>query len=157
MGQLSGDPPGVVLVGDGFLHEILKVRVLQLVLVRVATVAGLALVPTTAAASGEEILEETLEEAFAHSDSNDDRFVDRREYYSRLVDVFFFADRDRSSTLEAGEYDATTLGTFEEADSDGDGKVTLVEFMNLGFDYFEAADEDGDGRLSWEETDATWD
>jgi Ca2+-binding EF-hand superfamily protein len=96
--------------------------------------------------------DETLEEIFAQTDSNGDGFVDRREYYIRVVDVYYLADVDRNGTLDAKEFEWTLMGEFEDADANGDAKVTLPELMNQGADLLEVADTDGDGQLSWKET-----
>ena len=39
------------------------------------------------AAAGEEILEETIEQAFESSDRNRDGYIDRREYYNESVNL----------------------------------------------------------------------
>ena len=91
-------------------------------------------------------------EALAATDKNGDGFIDREEFHHRMVDVFYFADRDRSGACAPGElevYDADTI--YARGDRDGDGNLSMYEFINVRFGDFERADVDDDGMLSLQE------
>ena len=119
-------------------------------------VTALLLTSTAESAAAKDLPEETLAESFAHTDSNMNGYADRREYYVRLVDVFYLADLDRNGSLDEKEYEWTALGTFNDADADRDGAVDIVESMNIGATLFQQADADGDGQLSWKEVEGTF-
>jgi hypothetical protein len=91
---------------------------------------------------------ETPQQAMDRTDKNDDHYVDRGEYYARMVDVFYLNDDDKDGHLIATEYVDTQIGTFTTSDANGDGKVEMHEFMKETSRIYEEVDSDGDGRLS---------
>jgi len=90
--------------------------------------------------------------AHAITDKNGDGEIDHAEFYQRMVDVFYFADKDKDGLANRGEmnvWDEEAL--FDRADKDGDGKISLKEFEAARFEDFERADTDHSGTLSVEE------
>jgi EF-hand domain pair/EF hand len=90
--------------------------------------------------------------AFAITDKNGDGQIDHAEFQQRVVDVFYFADKDKDGLAKRGEmgvWDEQAL--FDRADKDGDGQISVKEFVAARFEDFEQADTDHSGTLSVEE------
>jgi Ca2+-binding EF-hand superfamily protein len=92
-----------------------------------------------------------LEAFHAVSDRNKDGKIDRHEFDSRQVDVFYFQDRDKDGALSAAELPKNGGLAIADADHNGDAKLQLTEFLEVRADQFEAADTDHDGTLSMAE------
>jgi Ca2+-binding EF-hand superfamily protein len=91
--------------------------------------------------------------AFAETDTNHDGKIDREEFHQRMVEVFFFGDRDKDGFMTWEEL--TPVVAFPEdfrgADRNGDGRYSLYEFIKVRFDDYDVVDTDQDGLLSLEE------
>jgi hypothetical protein len=90
--------------------------------------------------------------AHAATDRNGDGEIDHFEFHARMVDVFYFADKDKDGRAKQGElgvWDEDAL--FVRADRDGDGSLTMTEFVAGRFEDFERADTDESETLSVEE------
>jgi hypothetical protein len=95
---------------------------------------------------------EDARSAHAEVDTNNDGFVDREEFYRRMVDVFYHNDVDRNGYLDRDEVVAMQEGmVFAPADEDGDGKLTMGEYIDQRFVAFRKADDDSDGLISVDE------
>ena len=91
--------------------------------------------------------------AFAETDENKDGRIDREEFQHRVVEIFYFADRDKDGYLSHEEVIAGLVfpEDFAHADRDGDGRISLYEFVQVRFATFDEVDADHDGVLSVEE------
>jgi hypothetical protein len=92
-------------------------------------------------------------QAHAEADTNSDGGVDRAEFHARMVEIFFFADRDRDGFLTWQELEKAVVfpDDFRDADTTGDGRISLYEFVRVRFDDFDEVDLDQDGLLSVDE------
>jgi hypothetical protein len=95
-------------------------------------------------------------EDFAITDRNSDGFVDRGEFYDRMVEQFFFADANRDGRLVPAELPGVPPAVFKGADRDGDGILSLTEFTEARGADFDRADADKDGLLSRVEAEASY-
>ncbi len=94
---------------------------------------------------------------FSTSDLNKDGIVDREEYQRRMVEVFYFADRDKDGFVTVEELRAigpVNPQAFRAADKNGDGKLTVDEFVVFRMVDFDQADTNKDGKLTKEEEQA---
>src|SRR5262245_23477698 len=90
--------------------------------------------------------------AFAESDLNRDRVIDRGEFQTRMVEVFYAADVNKDGFLDATELKRLAFSEeFTEDDKDRDGRVSMHEFLRVRFHDFDLADTNQDGELSLEE------
>lgn len=90
--------------------------------------------------------------AFAATDKNKDGYIDHAEFHNRIVEIFYFSDKDKDGLCRPGElevFDAATL--FQRADTDGDGSLSLHEFLEARFEDFARADTNGDELLDVDE------
>ena len=95
--------------------------------------------------------------AFAETDTNKDGVIDRGEFNTRIVEVFYFADVDKNGFLSPEEQKRLAFPEdFKEDDKDADGRISLREFLRVRFKDFDAADTDHDGVLSLEEVTAAY-
>jgi Ca2+-binding EF-hand superfamily protein len=94
-----------------------------------------------------------LSQIFKNHDRNNDRTLDREEFYRVIVEAFFFRDRNKDGYLVITELTELSAEGFREADRDGDGRLSLQEYVNALFKDFDAADRDKDGVLTYEEID----
>lgn len=115
------------------------------VLIAALLLPGAAGVSARAAGPGED---------FAITDRNSDGFVDRGEFYERMVEQFFFADADRDGRLVPAELTGLPPGVFQGADRNGDGALGLTEFTEARGVDFGQADTNSDGLLSRAEAEA---
>jgi Ca2+-binding EF-hand superfamily protein len=106
---------------------------------------GGAVASTRAAEQGED---------FAITDRNSDGFIDRGEFYERMVEQFFFADSNRDGRLVPAELPGVPAEVFKGADRDGDGVLGLPEFTEAREADFDKADTNKDGLLSRAEAEA---
>ncbi len=88
---------------------------------------------------------------FAVTDGNGDGRIERSEYDKRMVEVFFFADRNRDGVIVLEELDPVDRPAFAIVDVDGDGVISISEFLAYRGRDFTAADRNHDGGLSSEE------
>ena len=97
--------------------------------------------------------------AFAQTDENQDGRIDREEFQHRVVEIFYFGDRDKDGYLTQEELVAavTFPEDFAHADRNADGRISLYEFIQVRFATFDDVDDDEDGVLSVDEVVATYD
>jgi len=96
-------------------------------------------------------------EAFAQTDTNGDGQVDHREFHARMVEIFYFADKDKDGLAVRGEmgvWDEEAL--FDREDRDGDARISLTEFVAARFEDFDRADTDDSETLTVEEVVAEY-
>ena len=96
-------------------------------------------------------------EPFSLTDYDKSGRVDRQEYQKRMVEVFYFADRDKDGVVTVEELaviETVDQKAFRAADKDGDGKLTVEEFVAYRMIDFDAADKNNDGVLTYEEVQA---
>ena len=91
--------------------------------------------------------------AFVETDKNKDGKVDREEYHQRVMEIFFFGDKDKDGYMTQPELIAAVEfpDDFDDADRDADGRISYAEFVRVRFVTFDEVDGDGDGMLSVEE------
>jgi Ca2+-binding EF-hand superfamily protein len=80
--------------------------------------------------------------------------IDRQEYQRRMVEVFYFADRDKDGVVTVEELaviETVDPKAFRAADKNGDGKLTVDEFVAYRIVDFDQADKNKDGVLTYEE------
>ena len=96
-------------------------------------------------------------EPFSLTDYNKDGRIDRQEYQKRMVEVFYFADRNKDGVVTVEELAAIETvdpKAFRAADKNGDGKLSVDEFVAYRMADFDAADKNHDGVLTYEEVQA---
>lgn len=94
---------------------------------------------------------------FATADINKDGKIDRAEYQRRMVEVFYFADKNKDGMVTIEELtviETVDEAAFKKADKNGDGKLTLNEFVAYRVIQFDEADTNHDGVLTVEEVQA---
>jgi len=95
--------------------------------------------------------------AFAESDLNRDRVIDRGEFQTRMVEVFYAADVNKDGFLDPTELKRLAFPEdFTDDDKDRDGRVSMHEFLRVRFHDFDLADTNHDGELSLEEVVAAY-
>jgi hypothetical protein len=110
-----------------------------------AMLAGSALAPDLASAD-----EQTVEH-HDKADYDENGYVDRGEYYYRMVQIFYFSDDNRDGTLTIVEIGRVDPEDFAAADRNGDGKLDLHEYTETRNPEFEELDADSDGRITRKE------
>lgn len=102
---------------------------------------------------------QAIEEWFVTTDLNKDGKIDRAEYQRRMVEVFYFADKNKDGVVtieEIAAIETVDEVAFKKADKNGDGKLTLNEFVTYRVIQFDEADANHDGVLTLEEVES-WD
>ena len=95
-----------------------------------------------------------LKERFQAFDKNDDGLIDRAEFQTWMVDVFYQRDKAHKGYLVYDDLkDVMSAEKFKSYDRSGDGKLILREFLNATFQDFAAADTARRGALTVEEID----
>jgi hypothetical protein len=94
--------------------------------------------------------------AFADTDRNGDGRVDPEEFNARMIETFFFADKDKDGYLVVAEYAVLGLAPedFQRGDANRDGRLGLYEFLDTMDEVFDRADANSDGTLSLEEVES---
>ena len=80
--------------------------------------------------------------------------VDAEEYRNRLVEVFYFSDKDVDGILMISELPGAAPSEFAAADRNSDGKLSQEEFVGHQMQGYSGADTNGDGKLSKQEVGA---
>ena len=96
-------------------------------------------------------------EPFNLTDIDKNGRIDRQEYQKRMVEVFYFADRNKDGVVtveELVEIEEVDAKAFAAADKNADGKLTMEEFVAYRMVDFDAADKNKDGVLTYEEVQA---
>ena len=99
---------------------------------------------------------QAADDTFATSDLDKNGKIDRAEYQRRMVEVFYFADKNKDGVVTIEEIVAIeTLDekAFKAADRDGNGKLTVNEFVAYRMIQFDEADRNKDGVLTLEEVE----
>lgn len=97
-------------------------------------------------------------EPFGLTDYDKNGRIDRQEYQKRMVDVFYFADRNKDGVVTVEELaviETVDEKAFRAADNTGDGRLTVEEFVAYRMMDFDAADKNNDGVLTYDEVQ-TW-
>jgi Ca2+-binding EF-hand superfamily protein len=97
-------------------------------------------------------------EPFGLTDYDKNSRIDRQEYQKRMIEVFYFADRNKDGVVTVEELavvETVDQKAFRAADKSGDGKLTVQEFVAYRIVDFDAADKNKDGVLTYEEVQ-TW-
>ncbi len=97
-------------------------------------------------------------EPFGLTDYDKNGRIDRQEYQKRMVDVFYFADRNKDGVVTVEELaviETVDEKAFRAADKNGDGRLTVEEFVAYRMIDFDAADKNNDGVLTYDEVQ-TW-
>jgi Ca2+-binding EF-hand superfamily protein len=96
-------------------------------------------------------------ELFDLTDIDKSGSIDREEYRKRMVEVFYFDDKNKDGFLDIKEissFEKIDPKAFRKADKNGDGKLTLQEFVDYRMIQFDEADTNKDGVLTYEEVEA---
>ena len=104
-----------------------------------------------------DVAAQATKDPFATSDLNKDGKIDRAEYQRRMVEVFYFADKNKDGVVTVEEIAAIETvdeAAFKKADKNGDGKLSLNEFVTYRVIQFDEADTNHDGVLTVEEVKA---
>lgn len=94
--------------------------------------------------------------SFSTSDLDKNGKIDRAEYQRRMVEVFYFADRNKDGVVTIEEIVAIEPlddKAFKAADRDGSGTLTVNEFVAYRMIQFDEADRNKDGVLTVEEVE----
>ena len=120
---------------------------------------GLIVLTASAGLAAEPAKPQDPKTAFSEADENHDGRIDREEFHHRVVEIFYFGDRDKDGYLTQQELVAAVVfpDDFEDADRSGDGRISLYEFIQVRFATFDEVDADHDGVLSVEEVVTTYD
>ena len=97
-------------------------------------------------------------EPFGLTDYDKNGRIDRQEYQKRMVDVFYFADRDKNGVVTVEELaviEEVDQAAFRAADKNRDRRLTVEEFVAYRMIDFDAADKNNDGVLTYDEVQ-TW-
>ena len=94
--------------------------------------------------------------AFAEADTDSNGRIDHVEFHQRMVEVFYFADRDRDGYLAGTEIEQTGRSNPAAGDANADGKVSMKEMIDDAFDRFDAGDLNDDEGLDIEEVRAAY-
>jgi len=100
---------------------------------------------------------QAAKQSFPTSDLDKDGKIDRAEYQRRMVEVFYFADRNKDGVVtieEIAAIETVDEKAFKAADRDGNGKLSVNEFVAYRVIQFDEADTNKDGVLTIEEVEA---
>jgi Ca2+-binding EF-hand superfamily protein len=100
---------------------------------------------------------QTAGETFSTSDLDKNGKVDRAEYQRRMVEVFYFADKNKDGAVtieEIAAIETVDEKAFKTADRDRSGNLTVNEFVAYRMIQFDEADANKDGVLTIEEVQA---
>jgi Ca2+-binding EF-hand superfamily protein len=119
---------------------------------QVAVVAAVLLFPALNARAEETKAKYDPRAAFSESDTSGDGQIDRQEFYTRIVEVFYHSDTNKDAFLEEEEIARLSFPTdMKNADSNHDARLSVHEFVRIRDLDFEEADRDKDGLLSVDE------
>ena len=92
--------------------------------------------------------------AFDETDSDGDGTIDHEEYRLRMVETFYFLDKNGDGYLVTKEIPGVSEKDIADADENGDRRFDMNEFLVIRFLGFTAADRNSDGALDRGEVDA---
>lgn len=87
-------------------------------------------------------------EAFAVLDEDGNGQIDRAEWQTRKMAIFYLRDADQNLELSHAEVPGLAQEPFAEADLDRNGSLSGYEFNQAPFSRFEQADADDDAGVS---------
>lgn len=90
----------------------------------------------------------TPEEAFAVLDEDGNGQIDRAEWQTRKMAVFYARDADRNLELSRRELPGLAPDAFSKADLDRNGTISGYEFNQAPFSRFDDANTDDDEGVS---------
>ncbi len=90
----------------------------------------------------------TAEGVFAVLDEDGNRRIDRAEWQTRKMAIFYLRDADQNLELSRGEVPGLAQDPFAKADLDRSGSLSGYEFNQAPFSRFEEADADDDVGIS---------
>lgn len=95
-----------------------------------------------------------LRRDFEVIDRDGDALLSWKEFKSRVMEVFYFADVDSDGRVKPDEAPRRMAGKFADIDANADRWLTSTEFVAYHKRLFRDADKDRDDKLSRDEVDA---
>lgn len=90
----------------------------------------------------------TADALFAVLDADGNGRIDRPEWQTHKMAIFYRRDVNNDIQLSRGELPGLAQDRFSEADFNMNGVLSGYEFNQAAFSQFDKADTDGDGSLS---------
>lgn len=88
---------------------------------------------------------------FKLMDMDGNQEIDRSEFATQKMMVFYVRDINRDLKLSASELPALADSLFKKFDTDGDGSVAAIEFNQAKVGMFENLDGNADGIITFVE------
>lgn len=88
---------------------------------------------------------------FQLMDMDGNQVIDRAEFITQKMMVFYVRDINRDLKLSASELPVFATDVFKSADADGDGSVSAFEFNQAEVGMFENLDENADALITFDE------
>jgi Ca2+-binding EF-hand superfamily protein len=88
---------------------------------------------------------------FQLMDMDGNQVIDRTEFITQKMMVFYVRDINRDLKLSASELPVFATDVFKSADADGDGSVSAFEFNQAEVGMFENLDENADALITFNE------
>lgn len=88
---------------------------------------------------------------FQLMDMDGNQVIDRAEFITQKMMVFYVRDINRDLKLSASELPVFATDVFKSADADGDGSVSAFEFNQAEVGMFENLDENADALITFSE------
>ncbi len=88
---------------------------------------------------------------FQLMDMDGNQEIDRSEFATQKMMVFYVRDTNRDLKLSASELPALADSLFKKFDTDGDGSVAALEFNQAKVGMFENLDGNADGIITFAE------
>lgn len=104
-----------------------------------------------AASIAAETGEPTDEYIFQLMDMDGNQEIDRSEFATQKMMVFFIRDINRDLKLTTTELPVVAASVFKSLDVDGDGSVSAIEFNQAKVGMFENLDGNADGIITFTE------
>jgi hypothetical protein len=89
---------------------------------------------------------------FEDVDRNGDGQIDREEFRSRMIEVFYGMDGNRDGILTINEWGPMDEERARRCDKNGNGELSLEEFLLETYYDFDTVDQNDDGGLQERET-----
>lgn len=88
---------------------------------------------------------------FQLMDMDGNQVIDRAEFITQKMMVFYVRDINRDLKLSASELPVFATDVFKSADADGDGSISAFEFNQAEVGMFENLDENADALITFDE------